>query len=122
MKYGLMTKEFFSIFLGISILTMSLSPFLQKLTPKIIEQIEKIDYFKVDEELTTIPEELQKTQPIKDHVILVGMGSIGKQMSKACSQFNVPILAVDMNPIIVEKQQSLGVPIIYMAMHQMRMF
>ena len=50
------------------------------------------------------------------------MGSIGKQMSKACSQFNVPILAVDMNPIIVEKQQSLGVPIIYMAMHQMRMF
>ena len=34
-------------------------------------------------------------------------------MTKACNQFNVPILAVDMNPIVVEKQQALGVPIIY---------
>lgn len=34
MSYGLMTKEFFSIFLGVSILTMSVSPFLQKLTHK----------------------------------------------------------------------------------------
>ena len=41
------------------------------------------------------------------------MGRVGKQMTKACNQFNVPILAVDMNPIVVEQQQNLGVPIIY---------
>ena len=105
MQYNLMTQRFFSIFLGVSILTMSLTPFIQKLT--------KISYFQVDSELKSLPEELGEVQPIKNHVILVGMGSIGKQMTKACNQFNVPILAVDMNPIIVEKQQSLGVPIIY---------
>ena len=122
MSYGLMTKEFFSIFLGVSILTMSVSPFLQKLTPQITRLLGRISYFQEDEELKTLPEELSEAQPITDHVILVGMGRVGKQMTKACNQFHVPILAVDMNPIVVEQQQNLGVPIIYMVMHQMRMF
>lgn len=113
MKYGLMTNEFFSIFLGVSILTMSSTPFLQKLTPKIIKKFSKISYFQVDEELTSLPEEIEDEQPIEDHVILVGMGRIGKQMTKAFNQFKVPMLAVDMNPIVVEQQQALGVPIIY---------
>ncbi|MBE6504580.1 MAG: hypothetical protein E7Z73_02380 [Methanobrevibacter millerae] len=113
MKYGLMTQRFFSVFLGVSILTMSLTPFLQKMTPKIVKQFGKVNYFQVDDELKTLPEEFEDTQPIKDHVILVGLGRVGKQMTKACNQFNVPILAVDMNPIVVEKQQALGVPIIY---------
>ena len=113
MSYGLMTKEFFSIFLGVSILTMSVSPFLQKLTPQITRLLGRISYFQEDEELKTLPEELSEAQPITDHVILVGMGHVGKQMTKACNQFHVPILAVDMNPIVVEQQQNLGVPIIY---------
>ncbi|MBQ6351627.1 MAG: cation:proton antiporter [Methanobrevibacter sp.] len=113
MKYGLMTSRFFSIFLGVSILTMSLTPFLQKMTPKVIKQFRKINYFQVDNELKTLPEEFEEVKPIEDHVILVGLGRVGKQMTKACNQFNVPILAVDMNPIVVEQQQELGVPIIY---------
>ena len=113
MTYGLMTQRFFSIFLGISILTMSVSPFLQKFTPQITKLLSKSSYFQEDGELKTLPEELTEAQPIKDHVILVGMGRVGKQMTKACNQFNVPILAVDMNPIVVEQQQNLGVPIIY---------
>ena len=113
MTYGLMTQRFFSIFLGVSILTMSVSPFLQKFTPQITKLLSKSSYFQDDGELKTLPEELTEAQPIKDHVILVGMGRVGKQMTKACNQFNVPILAVDMNPIVVEQQQNLGVPIIY---------
>lgn len=113
MRYGLMTRSFFSIFLGVSILTMSFTPFLQKYTPKIIKMLSKISYFQVDDELKSLPEELEEAQPIKDHVILVGLGRVGKQMSRACKEFNVPMLAVDMNPIVVEQQQALGVPIIY---------
>ena len=113
MSYGLMTKEFFSIFLGVSILTMSVSPFLQKFTPQITKLLSRTSYFQENQELKTLPEELTEAQPIEDHVILVGMGRAGKQMTKACNQFHVPILAVDMNPIIVEQQQNLGVPIIY---------
>lgn len=113
MKLGLMTNEYFSIFLGVSILTMSSTPFLEKLTPKIVTAFSKIDYFKVDDELTELPEELEDSQEIEDHVILVGMGLNGKQMAKACKEFRIPYRIVDMNPIIVENQQALGIPIIY---------
>ena len=113
MKFGLMTNEFFSIFLSVSILTMSSTPFLEKLTPKIVRAFSKISYFQVDDELTQIPEEIEEAQEIQDHVILVGMGLNGKQMAKACSEFKIPYRIVDMNPVIVENQQALGIPIIY---------
>ena len=113
MKYGLMTNEFFSIFLGVSILTMSSTPFLQKITPQIVRLVGKIDYFNVNDELKTIPEELEDEKEIEDHVILVGMGRNGKHFAKACLQFKIPIRIVDMNPTIVENQQALGLPIIY---------
>lgn len=113
MAYGLMTKEFFAIFLGVSILTMSSTPFLEKMTPKIVRAFSRIDYFNVDDELTTIPEEIEDAGEIEDHVILVGLGRNGKHMAEACKQFKIPYRIVDMNPIIVENQQALGLPIIY---------
>ena len=113
MAYGLMTNEFFSIFLGVSILTMSSTPFLEKLTPKIVRAFSRFEYFKVDDELKTLPEELEETREIEDHVILVGLGSNGKHMARACMQYRIPFMIVDMNPIIVENQQALGLPVIY---------
>ncbi len=113
MNYGLMTNQFFSIFLGVSILTMSLTPFLEKATPKIVKFFARIPYFQVDDELKTLPEELEEEHEIEDHVILVGLGRNGKHIAKACSQFKIPIRIVDMNPVIVENQQALGLPIIY---------
>ena len=114
MSYGLMTNEFFSIFLGVSILTMSLTPFLEKATPQILKLFRKISYFQVDDELKTLPEELEEKSEVEDHVILVGLGRNGKHIAKACRQFNIPIRIVDMNPTIVENQQALGLPVIYL--------
>lgn len=113
MSYGLMTNEFFSIFLGVSILTMSTTPFLEKLTPKIVRAFGRIDYFRVDDGLKAIPEEVEDYGVVEDHVILVGLGQNGKHVAEACRKFKIPHRIVDTNPIIVENQQALGLPIIY---------
>ena len=113
MSYGLMTNEFFSIFLGVSILTMSLTPFLEKATPQIVKLFHRMPHFQVDDELKTLPEELEAEPEVEDHVILVGLGRNGKHIAKACRQFHIPIRIVDMNPTIVENHQALGLPIIY---------
>jgi CPA2 family monovalent cation:H+ antiporter-2 len=60
MKFGLMTNEFFSIFLGVSILTMSSTPFLEKLTPKIVRAFSKISYFQVMMSLHRFPKRLRR--------------------------------------------------------------
>ena len=113
MAYGLMTSQFFSVFLGVSILTMSLTPFLEKATPQILKVFARFPYFQVDDELKALPEELEEKGDVEDHVILVGLGRNGKHIAKACRQFHIPIRIVDMNPTIVENQQALGLPIIY---------
>ena len=113
MAYGLMTSQFFSVFLGVSILTMSLTPFLEKATPQIVKVFARFPYFQVDDELKALPEELEEKGDVEDHVILVGLGRNGKHIAKACRQFHIPIRIVDMNPTIVENQQVLGLPIIY---------
>ena len=112
-NYGLMSNRFFSIFLGVSILTMSATPFLQKLTPDITRLMGKIERKDIDEELTVLPEELEDEREVEDHVILVGMGRNGKHFARACMKFNIPIRIVDMNPSTVEKHQKDGLPIIY---------
>ena len=113
MAYGLMASQFFSVFLGVSILTMSLTPFLEKATPQIVKVFARFPYFQVDDELKALPEELEEKGDVDDHVILVGLGRNGKHIAKACRQFHIPIRIVDMNPTIVENQQALGLPIIY---------
>lgn len=112
-NYGLMTNNVFSAFLAVSIITMSATPFLEKATPKIINIFKKIPYFQVDDELKTIqPEEIEE-DVLEDHVILVGFGVNGKNLSRACQHYNIPYVIVDSNPVIVEKEKELGMPIIY---------
>ncbi len=112
-KYGLLNNEIFTMFLAMSIITMSATPFLQKSTPKIIGLFKKIPYFKVDEELTNIKHEEHYEEELEDHVVIVGFGVNGKNIARACDHHNIPYIVVDMNPLIVEKEKSYGTPIIY---------
>jgi len=112
-KYGLLSNEMFTTFLAVSIITMSSTPFLQKATPKILNLFKKIPRFKVDEELTNIKHEEHYEEELEDHVVIVGFGVNGKNIARACDHYDIPYLVVDMNPVIVEKEKSYGIPIIY---------
>ena len=112
-KIGLLSSEVFTMFLAVSIITMSSTPFLHKLTPRIVMLLKKIPHFQVDDELTEIEYREQYAEEVEDHVIIVGFGVNGKNLARACEHYNVPYLVVEMNPKIVEKEKSLGIPIIY---------
>lgn len=112
-KYGLLTSQMFTMFLAVSIITMSATPFLQKTTPKIVELFKRVPRFQVDKELTTIEHEEHYDEELEDHVVIVGFGVNGKNMARACDHYSIPYIVVDMNPVIVEKEKSLGIPIIY---------
>lgn len=110
---ALLSNELFTMFLAVSIITMSSTPFLQNMTPKVVNIFKKIPYFHVDEELTTIRYEEIDIQELEDHVIIVGFGVNGKNLSRACYHYHIPYEIVDLNPLIVEKEKALGLPIIY---------
>lgn len=111
--HGLLTKELFTMFLAVSIITMSSTPFLQNITPYVVDLFKKIPYFNVDEELAMIKEEEVQSNVLENHVIIVGFGVNGKNLSRACYHYHIPYVIVDLNPLIVEKEKALGLPIIY---------
>ncbi|RAP51369.1 MAG: hypothetical protein BZ133_03215 [Methanosphaera sp. SHI613] len=111
--HGLLTNELFTMFLAVSIITMSSTPFLQNITPRIVDLFKRIPYFQVDEELSMIKEEEVQSQILENHVIIVGFGVNGKNLSRACYHYHIPYVIVDLNPLIVEKEKALGLPIIY---------
>lgn len=113
MKYGLLNNELFTLFLAVSIITMSSTPFLSKTAPQIVDLLKKIPRFQIDDELTSINHEEHYEEELEDHIVIVGFGVNGKNVARACAHFNIPYIVVDMNPKIVEKEKSLGVPIIY---------
>ncbi len=112
-KYGLLSNEMFTLFLAVSIITMSSTPFLQKTTPKIHNMIKKIPGFDVDDTLMTIDSVEHYEEELEDHVVIVGFGVNGKNLARACDHYHIPYIVVDMNPLIVEKEKSYGIPIIY---------
>jgi CPA2 family monovalent cation:H+ antiporter-2 len=111
--HGLLTNELFTMFLAVSIITMSSTPFLQNITPRIVDLFKRIPYFQVDEELSMTKEEEVQSQILENHVIIVGFGVNGKNLSRACYHYHIPYVIVDLNPLIVEKEKALGLPIIY---------
>ena len=112
-KYGLLSNEMFTTFLAVSIITMSSTPFLQKATPKILNLFKKLPFFQVDEELKYIHHEDHYEEKVEDHVVIVGFGVNGKNIARACDHHDIPYLVVEMNPLIVKKEKSYGIPIIF---------
>ncbi|RAP49956.1 MAG: hypothetical protein BZ136_02450, partial [Methanosphaera sp. rholeuAM74] len=112
-KYGLLSSDVFTMFLAVSIITMSSTPFLEKLTPRVVDLFKRFSYFQVDDELQTIADDEIPVDVLEDHVIIVGFGVNGKNLSRSCRNYNIPYVVVDANPMIVKKEKELGIPIIY---------
>ncbi|MCD7781100.1 MAG: cation:proton antiporter [Methanosphaera sp.] len=113
MIYGLISESLYTTFLTVSVLTMTATPFLERLSPKITGYLKRIPYFQVDDELKKVqPEEIEE-DVLEDHVIIVGFGVNGKNLSRACNHYDIPYVIIDMNPIIVEREKNAGEPIIY---------
>ena len=112
LKYGLINNQTFTAFLAVSIITMSATPFLQNLTPKLTALFKKVPRFEVDDNLKTLHKGLN-IKELEDHIILVGFGINGQNMAKASDNYDIPYVIVDMNPVIVKNKKEEGYPIIY---------
>jgi len=106
-QLGIINEEFFQIFLAVSLITMSITPFIMAMAPRISNFSDKLPLpprirhgfypFK------TPPEEV-----LSDHLIIVGFGINGKNMAKAASKAQIPYVVVEINPEIVRNEKSQG--------------
>lgn len=116
MRLNLLDPVTYQYFLAISILTMTITPFLlnnrEKLTVKIIN-------LPVSNRLnkrfnTHIPQTIAlNDQELKDHLVIIGYGLNGRNLSLAAKAGKIPYAIIEMNPETVKVESSNGEPIIY---------
>lgn len=87
-EYSLLPESFINQFISISILTMFISPILLKLSPYISSKIPQLEKLSTDNYLTNL----------KNHVVVIGYGLNGRNVSKVLREAHIPYVVIEANP------------------------
>ena len=112
---GLLNKTTYQFFLGVSILSMTLTPFLIRIADKIYNLICKLklpsvllNYRDKDYELNE-----DKIKYLNDHIIIVGYGINGQNVARAAKAARLNYIIIEINPETVQREKKKGEFIFY---------
>ncbi len=109
---GLFSGDDYQVFLASAIITLVLTPFMIKGSPRFSQYIEKLpmsDAYRLGRFSIEVPEE----EELKNHVIVAGFGLNGRNVSRVLSASGIPYVVLEMNPETVRIEKKRGVPIFY---------
>ncbi len=108
----------YQYFLAISIITMGLTPFLMSYSHQITYNLLKIpipvtvrkrlDNFKKVHKAEEVP-----LEELKDHLVIIGYGINGQNISKAARSANIPFVITDLEPDAFQKAKDNGEPAVF---------
>ena len=114
-NFGLIEEKWYQIFIGSSIVTLFLTPFLiewsHKLTDLFLEKISHKSYLKLKRRREKKKKE-EKTH-LRDHTIVVGYGIGGQNIVYGLKTLNIPYVIIDLNPNTVKIYKKKGEPIFF---------
>jgi len=112
LKAGLLTGDIYQYFLAVSILTMTLTPFLIRFSPRLASFITKLPMpIKQNPIAPEVPDVLRNE--LKDHLIIVGFGVNGRNLARAARETGIPYVILEMNPVTVKNESKKGEPIYF---------
>jgi CPA2 family monovalent cation:H+ antiporter-2 len=110
-SHGLITEEFYQLFLSSSVMTMMATPFMMKAATVFSTFLASKPLFhKVDQ---GFGEGGRYPEQITDHVIIVGFGVNGTNLARVLRETEVPYLVLDVDSGIVRKMKRKGEPIFF---------
>jgi CPA2 family monovalent cation:H+ antiporter-2 len=119
LEYSLLTEETYQAFLAVSIITMGVTPFVINASYKPADfLVKKVSCAAFGMKFVnglysdSLDEEIVEPE-IKDHLIIVGFGFLGKTISNAAKSAGIPYVIVDENPDIVKEEKMKGERIYY---------
>jgi CPA2 family monovalent cation:H+ antiporter-2 len=110
---GLMTENFYQLFLSASVLTMVLTPFVLRASPQISSWmsskrlLERLDRMRRKAEKEGFPLRRER------HVIIVGFGLNGRNLAEVLKETSVPYVVLEINNDTVIQMKRKGEPIFY---------
>lgn len=114
----LLPESVYQYFLAISIITMGLTPFIINYSATITYNILKIPIpAAVRKRLDNVHRQMKNAEApmeeLHDHLVIIGFGINGQNISKAAKHANIPYVITDLEPDAFEKGKKAGEPIIF---------
>lgn len=105
---GLISFPDYQGFLSISILTMMLTPFIMRVSPRVAAWTEKSQMAKIK-----VAESAQAGAPLSGHVVIAGFGLNGQNLGRVLTETRIPFVVVDLSPDRFQIARSLNYPSIF---------
>jgi monovalent cation:H+ antiporter-2, CPA2 family len=109
---GLGDEFHYQLFLAIALLTMSVTPTLINLAPRLASLALRLPLpSKLKSGYRTFAQ--KENQIKKDHIIVIGYGLSGQNLVKSAKEAQIPYVIVEMNPETVKREKLKGEPIYF---------
>lgn len=105
-NFGLLSADYYNIFLSSSIFTMIITPIIYQLEPWIAERYGHVGSKRISDEKTI-------NNSLKDHVIIGGFGVNGKNLAHVLKETGIKYIVIELNPDTVKREKSKGENIVY---------
>lgn len=116
LRHQLLGEREHKLFLVVSVLTMVLTPALIPLGHWLAERLVKLAARQGGPRLPgfALPAEGHGPKlPLRDHVVVVGYGINGRNVTRVLTELSVPFAVIELNVQTVERERQRGVPIVY---------
>ena len=113
---GLLTGDLYQLFLAVSVLTMTITPFFMQWSPHLArrtEALQRLHHWLPGRTMSHAAEVEGRHLKIKDHVIIVGYGLNGRNLARVLGDTEIPYVALDLDGDTVRREAQHGVPIYY---------
>jgi CPA2 family monovalent cation:H+ antiporter-2 len=110
---GVISEEFYQIFLSSSVLTMIMTPFVMNSAPSLSAWITARDLIKRVSRIKKISEGSGFPRRRDGHVLIIGFGLNGRNVARVLKEAAVPYVVLDANSEMVREMKKKGEPIYY---------
>ncbi len=118
LESGLLPTNIYQYFLAISIITMALTPFLMNYAQNITYFLLKVPVPKKIRQRLHSYHNLQlqnhsNIEELKDHLVIIGYGINGKNISKAAKSTNIPYVIIDLDQSSFQEAKNNNEPVVF---------
>jgi CPA2 family monovalent cation:H+ antiporter-2 len=110
---GLLTDSIYQSFVATAVATIGLTPFLLRAAPRVADVLARLPLPDrlVSGHLAAVPSDAETV--LENHLVVIGYGVNGRNVSRAARIAGIPYVAVDTNPGLVHAARAEGAEIYY---------
>ncbi len=113
LKNGILDDQTYQVFLSSAIITMVLTPFMITYAPHISTWITSKGLFRKMDKMKLLEETIETKTAKTDHVIIIGFGINGKNLTFVLKELEVPYVVLELNNDTVIQMRKRGEPFYY---------